>query len=108
MSPEAGKDAVTMTGAPRYQILRIIALVLKVLAWVALAIAVISLLIALPSFLSATARGAPWYEVMPWGMMLGLPVLGVIWFVQLFAFGSIISLLISIEENTRALAGRGD
>lgn len=97
-----------MTRAPRYQILRIIALVLKVLAWVALAIAVIALLIALPSFLSATARGAPWYEVAPWGMMLSLPVLGVVWFVQLFAFGSIISLLISIEENTRALASRND
>lgn len=97
-----------MTETPRYRVLRIIALVLKVLAWVALAIAVISLLIALPSFLSATARGAPWYEVVPWGLMLSLPIMGVIWFVQLFAFGSILSLLMSIEENTRALAGRGD
>ncbi|MGC8780380.1 MAG: hypothetical protein ACP5UQ_05885 [Anaerolineae bacterium] len=97
-----------MAETSRYQVLRVIALVLKVLAWVALAVAVISLLIALPSFLSATARGAPWYEVAPWGVMLGLPIMGVIWFVQLFAFGSILSLLISIEENTRALAGRTD
>ncbi len=90
----------------RYQILRVIAFILKLLAWLALGGAVIALLVGLPSFLSASARGAPWYEIAPWAAMLGLPVFGIVWFIQLFAIGSILSLLINIEENTRALAGQ--
>jgi hypothetical protein len=35
-----------------------------------------------------------------------LPVTGIVWFVQLFAIGSILSLLVDIEENTRLLAER--
>ena len=90
----------------RYQVLGVIALILKVLAWVALAGALIALIVALPAFLSASARGAPWYEVLPWGAMLSLPIMGIVWFVQFFALGSILSLLINIEENTRVLAER--
>ena len=37
------------------------------------------------------------------GMVLG-PLVGIIWFVQLFALGSVLSLLVDIEENTRSLA----
>ena len=37
------------------------------------------------------------------GLVLGL-LSGIIWFVQLYAFGSILSLLVEIEQNTRALA----
>ncbi len=90
----------------KYQVLGIIALVLKVLAWLMLLGAVIAVVVALPAFLSASSRGAPWYEVAPWGAMLGLPIFGIVWFVQFFAIGSILSLLINIEENTRALAAR--
>ncbi len=90
----------------KYQVLRVIATILKALAWLALLVAVIALLIGLPSFLSASARGAPWYEIAPWAVMLGLPIFGIVWFIQLFAIGSILSLLINIEENTRALAAQ--
>jgi hypothetical protein len=54
--------------------------------------------------LSALGRGAPWYEVLPLGLMMAAPIFGIVWFVQLFAFGSILSLLIDIEANTSALA----
>jgi hypothetical protein len=90
----------------RYRVLWIIALVLKVLAWVALAGSVLALLIGVPSLIAATARGAPWYEILPAGMMLGFPIFGIVWFVQLYAIGSILSLLIDIEDNTRTLSTR--
>lgn len=90
----------------KYQVLRLIAFILKLLAWLMLLGALIAVIVALPAFLSASARGAPWYEVAPLGALLGLPIFGVAWFVQFFALGSILSLLINIEENTRALAAR--
>ena len=90
----------------KYQVLRIIAFILKLLAWLMLLGALIAVIVALPAFLSASGRGAPWYEVAPLGALLGLPIFGVVWFVQFFALGSILSLLINIEENTRALAAR--
>lgn len=91
---------------PRYRVLWVIALVLKLLAWVALAGAVLALLIGVPGLLSATARGAPWYEILPMGLMLGFPFFGIVLFVQLFAVGSILTLLIDIEGNTRALSAQ--
>jgi hypothetical protein len=95
-----------MNVSRKYHILRLLAFVLKLLAWVTLIGAIVAVIVALPAFLSASARGAPWYEVAPWGAMLSLPIIGIVWFVQFFAFGSILSLLIQIEENTRALAAR--
>ena len=90
----------------RYRVLWIIAQVLKVLAWIALIGAAVALVVGVPSFLSATARGAPWYEVLPLGMMLGFPIFGIVWFVQLYAVGSILSLLMDIEQHTRTLSER--
>ncbi len=45
---------------------------------------------------------------LPGAGSVGVPLLCVVWLVQLFVFGSILSLLIDIEENTRALAGRSN
>jgi len=89
--------------APRkYRVLWVISLILKVLAWICLGVAIVGALFAVPSLLSTIGRGAPWYEILPWGLMLGAPIFGIVWFVQLFAFGSILSLLIDIEANTSA------
>jgi uncharacterized membrane protein len=95
-----------MNVSRKYQVLRFIAFLLKLLAWLVLLGAVVAIVVAVPAFLATTSRGAPWYEVAPWGAMLGLPLFGIIWFIQLFALGSVLSLLIGIEENTRALAMR--
>ncbi len=89
--------------APRkYGLLRLIALVLKVLAWVVLVLGIVgmfglfgiggSLSGDLGFLRSVTTAGAP-----------AVLLIAIVWFVQLFAFGSILSLLIDIEENTRAL-----
>jgi hypothetical protein len=82
-----------MSSPQKYGIVRAIAFVLKLLAWVALAAGI---LVALTSF------GLP-AIVRPVGLVIG-PLVGIVWFVQLYAFGSILSLLMDIEENTHALA----
>lgn len=90
-----------MSSPQRYGIIRAIAFVLKLLAWVALAI---GLLVAI---FSAFSGGGP--SFMQVARSLGLvvgPLVGIVWFVQLYAFGSILSLLVEIEENTRALAAQ--
>jgi hypothetical protein len=90
--------------APRkYGILRIIALVLKVLAWAVLVLGIVGMfgLFGIGGSFgpdaailrSLTSAGAP-----------AVLLIAIVWFVQLFAFGSILSLLIEIEQNTRALA----
>lgn len=88
----------------KYGLLRAVAFILKLLAWLVLALGIVGAIIIL------TALG----NVLPQSLNLpaGIAGLGsasvllicVVWFVQLFAFGSILSLLIDIEENTRALA----
>ncbi len=88
----------------RYGILRFIALLLKVLAWAVLILSIIGMVSLFgmggsfgpdaPAILrSLTTMGA-----------FALPLVAIIWFVQLFAFGSILSLLIDIEQHTRSLA----
>ena len=37
---------------------------------------------------------------------LAAPIIAIVWFVQLFAFGSVLSMLIEVEEKTRGLAAR--
>lgn len=83
----------------RYGIVRVIALVLKALGIVALAAGLILAAIALLSGGDNPVLQA----IKSMGAIVSL-LLGVIWFVQLFAFGSILSLLVDIEENTRELA----
>lgn len=82
-----------MSSPQKYGIVRAIAFVLKLLAWVAL---VGGLVVALVSL------GSP-AILRPLGLVIG-PLVGIVWFVQLYAFGSILSLLIDIEENTHVLA----
>lgn len=84
----------------KYGIVRAIATVLKVLAWVALAAGLLGAVIA------ASSGGVGIMQVFrSMGMIIG-PLVGIVWFIQLYAFGSILSLLIDIEENTRELAAQ--
>jgi hypothetical protein len=78
-----------------YNLLRLIASILKVLAWVALVLAVIGIIVALAANLPGVLKLV--------GVVTALLV-GIGWFVQLYAFGSILALLVDIETNTRMLA----
>lgn len=87
----------------KYGLLRAIAFVLKLLAWLVLLAGIIGGFAGLLGG-SVFARDVNLPAALP---IVGSAVLMfacVIWFVQLFAFGSILSLLIDIEENTRAMA----
>jgi hypothetical protein len=69
---------------------------LKLLAWLALLVGIIGAIVSLaslPQLLKVV------------GLVTALLV-GIGWFVQLYAFGSILALLMDIEENTRLLAAR--
>lgn len=90
-----------MSLPPKYGIVRAIAFVLKLLAWIAL---VAGLVVAIVSA-SAGGGGGILQVLRSMGLVIG-PLVGIVWFVQLYAFGSILSLLIDIEENTRVLAAQ--
>lgn len=85
----------------KYGLLRVVALILKILAWVVLGAGVVGAIVALTSLRSLLPQLA---GVGAAGVLFAC----VMWFIQLFAFGSILSLLMDIEENTRALAGQPD
>jgi hypothetical protein len=92
----------------KYGLLRAIATMLKVLGVVALVLGLVGMILVLvngsggPVDSTLATLGIPaWLTT---AGAIAFPVIGLIWFVQLFAFGSILSLLIEIEENTRALA----
>jgi hypothetical protein len=90
-----------MSVAHKYRVARAIALVLKVLAWIAL---VIGLASAVGILVSGGAGSNSLVDTMrSVGLVIG-PLVGVVWFVQFFALGSVLSLLVDIEENTRSLA----
>ncbi len=84
----------------KYGVVRAIALILKVLAWVAL---VVGLGSAVGIMVSGSGGNSLVDTFRSVGMVVG-PLVGIIWFVQLFALGSVLSLLVDIEENTRSLA----
>lgn len=87
----------------KYGLLRVIALILKVLAWIVLVAGIAGLI----GGLGAAGRMGAELGVIKQMTAAGawvLPVLAIVWFIQLYAFGSIISLLIDVEENTRAMA----
>jgi hypothetical protein len=88
-----------MNASQKYGLVRAIAFILKLLAWLALLGGVLA------AVFSGTAGSAPGalQVLSQLGVIVG-PVLGIVWFVQLFAFGSILSLLVDIEENTRQLS----
>jgi hypothetical protein len=88
----------------KYGVVRVIALVLKILAWVALVgglVTAVATSVAVGN-VSGSAAGLA-SAIRSIGLIVG-PVVGIVWFVQLYAFGSILSLLIDIEENTRVLS----
>lgn len=90
----------------KYGLLRAVAFVLKLLAWLALLAGIAGGILAL---LGIGASMVQDLNLPPAVTLLGpiaLMLAGLVWFVQLFAFGSVLSLLINIEENTRALAGQ--
>ncbi|OQA45521.1 MAG: hypothetical protein BWY52_01276 [Chloroflexi bacterium ADurb.Bin325] len=92
-----------MNATRKYPLLRVIATVLKVVAWVILIAGIIGLVAGLGAAGGMTAEMGVLKGIFTAGSW-ALPVLAIIWFVQLYAFGSIIALLIDIEENTRRMA----
>ncbi len=88
----------------KYGLLRAIAFILKLLAWVVLAAALIGTIVLLTNLGGSTATDNQFLRALGSAGVVATPLLGVIWFIQLFAFGSILSLLVDVEENTRALA----
>jgi hypothetical protein len=90
--------------AHRYGLLRAIAVVFKFLAWLGLAVGLLTAVASLFLIAGAEQPGLNLPQLLRITGVLGGPLLGVIWFVQWYAFGSILSLLIDIEENTRLLA----
>jgi len=90
----------------KYGLLRVIAFLLRLLAWLALVAGIIGAIagfILLRGYLPHDVNLPNWLPVI--GLVAPL-VAGIVWFVQLYAFGSVLALLIDIEENTRALAAR--
>lgn len=90
----------------KYGLLRVIAFLLRLLAWLALLVGIIGAVVgftALNGYLARDVNLPGWLPVV--GLVVPL-VVGVVWFVQLYAFGSVLALLIDIEENTRLLAAR--
>ncbi len=91
-----------MSGSQKYGILRVIATILKFLAWVVLAAGIIGMFIVLAN---AGKMGDALRPLATAGTF-AVPIIAIVWFVQLFGFGSVLSLLIEIEENTRGIAAR--
>jgi hypothetical protein len=87
----------------KYGLLRVIATILKVVAWVILIAGIVGLVAGLGAAGGMSAEMGILKSIFTAGSWV-LPVLAIVWFVQLFAFGSIIALLIEIEENTRLMA----
>jgi hypothetical protein len=85
----------------KYGLLRVIATILKVLAWIVL---VVGIVVAIFALLSVGRTSGIVAQVVSYVGVIGAPLLCIVWFVQLYAFGSILSLLIDIEESTRAMA----
>jgi len=87
----------------KYGLLRAIAWLLKALAWVILVVGIVGMIVALVSLGRA---GDPLLRGVWVAGAILLPLLGISWFVQLYAVGGVLSLLIEIEQNTRLLAAR--
>ena len=89
---------------PKYGVVRTIAFILKLLAWVALVAGLLAAIIALVGTgNNADAAGGLFRILRSVGLIAG-PLVGIVWFVQMYAFGSILTLLVDLEENTRQLA----
>jgi hypothetical protein len=89
----------------KYPVLRVIAMILKILAWVVLAAGFIGM-IALMSAGSRLSADLQVLRPLTTAGAFGLPLIAILNFILLFGFGSILSLLVDIEEKTRAMASR--
>lgn len=78
-----------------YGLLRNIALVLRIISWVALAVGVIGAIVVLTLSLPGGLK---------FGLFLVAIIAGICWFIQLYAAGSVLVLLMDTEENTREMA----
>jgi hypothetical protein len=90
----------------KYPVLRVIALVLKILAWVVLAAGLVGMIALLSTGSRLTGADQAFRPVTTAGAF-AVPLMAIVNFVLLFGFGSILSLLIDIEEKTRAIASQG-
>lgn len=86
----------------KYGVLRVIAMILKVLAWIVLAAGIIGMIIVLAN----TGKLPDALRPLAAAGTFAVPIIAIVWFAQLFGFGSVLSLLIEIEENTRGIAAR--
>jgi hypothetical protein len=89
----------------KYPVLRVIALILKILAWVVLAAGFIGMI----ALLSAGTRLPTDLQVLrpvTTAGAFGIPLIAILNFILLFGFGSILSLLVDIEQKTREMASR--
>lgn len=93
-----------MNIARKYRLLRVVAFVLKLLAWLVLIAGILALVAVLAAIVIAGHQWLGEWRVAAIAGALMLSLAAVVWFVQLFSFGSILSLLIDVEENTRAMA----
>ncbi len=85
----------------KYGLVRVIAFILKLLAWVILVLCIAGAIFGVTLF----SRPAPFpSSIAGTGTLVVSVLTGLFWFVPLYAFGSILSLLLNIEENTRAMA----
>jgi hypothetical protein len=84
----------------KYGLLRAIGTILKVLAWIILVVGIVAAIAGLFSL----GRSTGLTRFVALTGVIGAPLLSIIWFIQLYAFGSVLSLLIDIEESTRAMA----
>ena len=78
-----------------YGLLRNIASFLRIISWVALAVGVIGAIVALTLSLPGNLKFAAFVVAL---------IVGISWFIQLYAAGSVLFLLMNIEENTREMA----
>ena len=78
-----------------YGLLRGIASFLRIISWVALAVGVIGAIVALTLSLPGGLKFAVFVVAL---------IAGIAWFIQLYAAGSVLSLLMDTEEYTREMA----
>jgi hypothetical protein len=91
----------------KYSLLRFIAFLLKLFAWLILLAGIAGTILGFVFVASRSGGNLPdWLQFAPLVGTILLPIVSIVWFVQFFAFGSILSLLIDIEQNTRLLAAR--
>ena len=82
----------------KYGLVRVIAALFKILGVIILIVGIVALVGSL--FFGNQLRLPQWLTL---GGAVAAPLVALVTFVQLYAFGSILSLLVKIEENTRAM-----